>query len=217
MLMNAAMQGPQPLVGAPRTIVSGAGRWTLQLNGIPLFSNAAQDKLGIFRALFAGRLQVGLPIYLPFLDWKRGPVTRAACPTAHARSPFSDASVFSDATLFASGYSDCALGASALREATALTVDVANVPATPQPGDFFTIGERAYLITASSADGSVANRWHWTIAPGLREAASSSTNVEIRNPFCRMTLSVQDRKATILRDLGIVGRATLTFVEDNWT
>ena len=216
MLMNAAMQGPQPLVGAPQTVVSGAGRWSMQLSGIPIYSNQTHDRLGVWRAIFAGRLQVGLPIYLPFRDWKRGPVTRASL-TAHAGVPFSDTSVFSDSTLFASGYSDCALAASAAAQATAVVVDVANVPATPAAGDFFTIGERAYLITTATADGSVANRWHWTITPGLREAAASAADVEIRNPFCRMVLNAKDRSEPMLRDLGLVGRPTLTFFEDNWT
>lgn len=217
-LIMASMSGPQPLAGAPQAVMSGAGRWSIQLIGIPVYNQRAvdPDRFAIWRTIFTGRLQQGLAVYMPFWDWARGPVARANLLINGPTSTYSDTSTFSDGSVFGQSNNDCALAAAASDGATALSVDVANVRGTPIAGDFVSIAGRAYLIVGASPDGTVANRWNWQIMPTLRGDQAALTDIEIRNPVCQMVLNLKDRNNSLTREYGLLGRGTLTFVEDNW-
>lgn len=220
-LINATMDSPTPIIGAGQAVLSDAGVWQIMLIGIPVYSKAGGvDLLAVWRSLWTSRLQQALPVYMPFRDWARGPVARGGLAVDPALVPYSDTSVFSDTTEFASGYEDVKVVGAVVQYGTVLSVDVdptIGAGATPQGGDFVSIDERAYLIDAAFPDDTVANRWTWRIMPPLRVPVVSGAIVEIRDPICRMVVPVDDRKKIQLtRDLGALSRATLTFVEERW-
>ena len=223
-LVAPTLDAPAPLSGAPQTVMSGAGRWTMQMSYIPVFTDPAtgRDNLAIWRALFTGRLQLGLPVLLPARDWRRGPVQRGSLAVDPALVPFSDTATFSDTTEFSSDYEDVKLTNAASVGDTSIMVDVdaavAAAGGTPTGGDFISISQRLYLIVGAFPVDGVSNRFTWNVMPPLRFAADAGEIAEIRNPVCVMRLSTESRRAIAAqRDLGALARVSLTFVEDNWT
>lgn len=221
-IINPTLDGPQPLIGAPQSVMSDAGLWQLKMIDIPVYSMiGGPDLLAIWRAVFTGRLQQGKAIYMPFRDWARGPVARSGLPIAPPVAGFSDGSLFSDGSGFSTAYQDVTVHAAAEQFDTAITVNVesaiANLGGTPIAGDFFSIAGRAHLIVEAGKVEGEANRWTWTIMPPLREDVAAGDVVEIRDPVCKMVLLPEDRrKIALTRDTGILARGTLTFIESNW-
>lgn len=221
-LINATMESPSPIVGAGQSVLSNAGLWQIKLIEIPVFQvYGGNDLLALWRSLFTMRLQQGLPVYMPFWDWKRGPVARGGLPLKPPPTLFDDGSRFSDGTSFDTAFGDVSLAANASIGATSITVDVQDLierlGATPTAGDFISIEGRVYLIGGAWKDDTVARRWTWSILPQLRDDLVAGAWIEIRDPVCRMVLEPSDRKkAALTRDLGIIGRGTLSFIEDRW-
>lgn len=220
-LVNATMESPTPIVGAPQAILSDAGMWSFQYSGIPIYTRSGKDLLAIWRSVFTGRLQQGLPIYMPFRDWARGPVSRGNLAVDPVLVPYYGGTTFSDTTEFSSDYEDAKIAVAASQYATSISVDVdstiVSAGGTPQGGDFVSIDGRAHLITGAWPDASVTNRWTWAIMPPLRAAAAVGAIIEIRDPVCQMVLAGEDRrKLQLARDLGQVAHASVTFIEDRW-
>lgn len=221
-LINATMESPSPIVGAGQAVLSNAGLWQIKLIEIPVFQvYGGNDLLALWRSLFTMRLQQGLPVYMPFWDWKRGPVARGGLPLRLPSVSYDGGARFSDATGFETEFNDVAVTTAAVIGATSLTVDVTplieSLGAAPVAGDFVSIEGRVYLIGFAERDPDVARRWNWSFLPQLREDIAAGTRVEIRDPVCRMVLEPSDRKkAALTRDLGILGRGTLSFIEDRW-
>jgi hypothetical protein len=211
-LQNAVFSGPQPLIGAPQTVQAAFGAWQIEISGLWLYSRGGVDRIALFDAIHQGILAQGLPIYMPSWSFTRGPRARADLPLFPS-ALFSDAASFSDLADFAQDTGDVIVAAPAAAQATQITVDYLSI-ASPTAGDFVTLGDRLYLITAAWPVAPA--QWLWKITPPLRFAAAAGDAVNIALPFCRMVLSPKDRNFSRLLDSWRVSQVSLTFTEANW-
>jgi hypothetical protein len=202
------MVGPQPLAGRPQNVVSDMGAWHVTLTEITIWED--DDKIRLFRALLFGTLAKGLPIYLPFCDWKRNPYARTGV-------PFSDLSTFSDSSLFAGDVGLVVVAVVAAQRATSLIVLVDASTPVPEAGEFIGLGERTYFVEAGFPDDTIAGRWTLKLWPPLRAAAAIGARVETVDPVCKMQLDPRQVETMLTLENGIVGRPSLDFYESNWT
>jgi len=221
-LVKPLIEGPHPISGTAQVAISDAGFWQFQLQDIPVYDAtsggipvAAGNKLLLWRALYHGTLAMGRPVYMRLFDWSRSPRARAGLPLFGPVSSFSDGSILSDGTSFQQGAGDVVIAANAAYRASSIVVDVQSA-AVPVAGDFFSAGDRLHVIHAAIPDDSIAGRWTWSIAPGLRYAVTVGDVVEVADPICKMVISPRDRSKVETMEYGRVGRPTLTFFEANW-
>ena len=221
---NAVVDGPQPLVGAAQSAQGPAGTWQMTLSGVPIHdpvagaaagSPAGIDRVALWRSMFYGIVAIGNPIYMPMWDWRRGPRARAGLALPPTAS-FSDGATFSDGSLFGQSSDDAAI-ATAAAASTNVIVVTPSTAAVAAPGDFISLGSRAYMIVQALPDATTPTNWDYTIWPPLRFAAGVGDPVEIGNPICKMVLSPKDRSYLLNMNYNRLGQATLTFYEANWT
>jgi len=216
--MAPIIVGPQPLSGTPQTTQGDTGYLRLQLVNLALYDAqtlGAPNRRRAFRALWFTTLAQGLPIYMPFYEWWRGPRLRVGLPPFGSAVPLSDGATLSDTTDFAQSAGDAILTADAALRATTIVVTMTSA-AVPQADDPITIGDRAYIITGATPDPTIAGQWSFTIWPPLRAAASAGDAVEVAEPFCRMVLDPKDRQQAPVFQGGRVASITLTFNEANF-
>jgi hypothetical protein len=81
----------------------------------------------------------------------------------------------------------------------------------PQPGQYFSIGDRLYVIGTVAGLGT-AHHYRVTFAPGLRVDADAGSTMEFSNPRCLMRLA-QDNIGQMNLDMLRFADITLSFVE----
>jgi hypothetical protein len=81
----------------------------------------------------------------------------------------------------------------------------------PLPGQYFSIGDRLYVIGTVS-DLGTAHHYRVTFAPGLRADALAGSTMEFSNPRCLMRLA-QDNIGQMNLDMLRFADITLSFVE----
>lgn len=211
--VRPVLSGPQPISGRPQTVQSDAGALQLRLQGVRVHDLGR--RVALLEALLFGRLALGLPVYMPLWNWRRGPRARAGLALFGPSVPHSDGAPFSDGSSYAQGTGDCKVALAAPVRATRIFVDMASV-ASVEGGDWITLGERAHLVSGAWPVDSVAGRLELQITPGLRSAVAAGDDVEIADPFFRAVLSPAHMQATLSLDLAIVGVIDLDFYEANW-
>jgi hypothetical protein len=222
--VNGLLTGPQPFVGPAQTNVSPSGVLQWRLDNIPLYdpprvgvSNPSAPKAGkihLYRALYS-RLSKGAPIYMPVMDWRRGPRVRAGLPIFGPLTPFSDGATFSDSATFTQDAGDATIAAVAAAQSWAVTIDVVS-SIVPEGGDWIGLGDRAYLIEGAWPDDAIANRYRITLDRWLREPVAIGDAVEFADPFCRMVLAPKSRGQIVPLTLGVYAYASLEFIEAYW-
>ena len=98
----------------------------------------------------------------------------------------------------------------ALKGARTLDFEMIEHDLTPLPGQYFSIGDRLYLI--GTVTNLAAHHYRITFAPGLRAAAPIDTAMEFSNPRCLMRLA-QDNVGQMSLDLLRFADVQLSFVE----
>lgn len=198
------LAGPASVSGATQVVSSDAGIWKARLGGIVI---TRRDAVLTFRAianLLEGRLGT---ILIPFC--------RAYQPTLNIDGildpvPHSDDTFFSDGSGYVGATVEVSLASGIAARSVSASVNIAYGD-TLQPGQHFSIGERAYrLRTVVYTSDSTANI---TFRPPLREAALAGTRLEFDDPVVRMRLASDTEM-----DLELQGRRrsfpTVNFIED---
>lgn len=220
-LQRAVTDSPAPLAGAPQSVASTAGTWQFQLIDLPIFSDGGPaslmlgDRVSQWRSLYNGALGNGLPIYMRFFDYPRGPRARAGLSWFGPTSTHSDGSKFSDGSVYEQGTGDAVVAAAAAAGASVLSADILS-SVNAQPGDLFMVGDRMHQIVGIWPDEAVAARFTWNFVPILRAPLAVGDVIELADPLCRMVLKPQDRSQIIRKERGLIGRQTLTFIEAPW-
>jgi len=198
--------GGQSVTGAEQVVVSPGGRWQASL------SVALQREPAIlaYRALLAQLQGRAGTVLVPVSQAYRprdvngrmlSPVRVAGC---------SDAQLFDLTALAQSDPVHATLAASAAMGATQISVTLVDGEG-PQPGHYFGIGNRLYLIQTAwraTVEAPMQIRF-W---PRLRAAAAAGERVILDRPVCLMRLAADDSGASEF-DLGRFGGATFEFVE----
>lgn len=199
-VVRPVMTGPQPMSGRPQMVASNFGAWRLQLSGLRIFGGAVATA----RALFLGRLSQGLPVYMPFFDWRRGPRVAAGL-SAYPTTPGAS---------YVQTAGDAKIAAVAAAQSTAIRVQPLGA-AIPIAGQYLGIDERVYLIAAATNNGD--GTYAYSIVPPLRKPVAINDTVELADPCCRMVLDPGDMQTIVGLELDRVGALSLTFYEANWT
>lgn len=213
--LNApVLSGPQPLSGRPQTVMSDMGAWRIRLGGVRLTDRS----FGIhqFRALFFGRLALGLPVYMPFWDWRRGPQMRAGGFAPVLTTTHDDTAPHSDGGLYQQSGLAIGLAQAAALRATDIIIATADLAALIA-GDYISIEERGHMVVAVREDDLDPSLTHLTIVPPLREALAVGAQIEYADPVVRVVLDPADRTNGLALDLLMIGAHDLTFHEANWT
>ena len=214
-LTRPIITGPQPLSGAPQTVMSDMGRWRVTLSNILLHDSG--NRVRLFRAILFGILAQGGAVYVPFYDWQRGPRARVGFALLPSTVPFSDASFFSDAASFEPNLPDMVVAVAASARAMSIVVGSGRDP-FPVAGEFFGLGERAHMVTASFPDTPNAGQTTLQFQPPLRRAAAVGDLIETVDPRCRMQLDPKQVETLVMIGTrGLRGNVTLDFYESNWT
>ncbi|CAN2533108.1 hypothetical+protein [Methylocapsa aurea] len=218
-LANGMLTGPTPFVGAPQTNVSPSAVLQWRLENIPLYDPPRRaaprsGRVHAFRALYSS-LQKGGPVYMPVMDWRRGPRARAGLPIFGPLSAFSDGATFSDGSQFSQGTGDATIAVAAAAQSWRVAIDVAST-IVPEGGDWVTFGDRAYLIEGAWPSDTIAGRYELLLDRWLREAVAIGDVVEFADPFCRMVLQQKSRGQFFPLQLGVIAYASLDFIEAYW-
>ncbi|TDX63994.1 hypothetical protein EDE12_106139 [Methylosinus sp. sav-2] len=222
--VNGQLLGPLPFVGPPQSNVSPSGALSFRLDDIRLFDSPRGPTLAtaaprsgrvhLFRALYS-RLDKGGAVYMPVMDWSRGPRARAGLPLFGPLSTHSDGSTYSDGSSYSQGAGDATIALAAAAQSWRVTIDVAST-IVPEAGDWMSLGDRAYLLEGVWPSDTVAKRYEVALDRWLREAAAIGDVVEFADPFCRMVLQPKSRGQSFPLSLGRIGGASLEFIEAYW-
>lgn len=198
-----AYSGPDPLVGRPQVVVSPAAGWRITYHG----ALAHRGSVHAFRAMLARQRGFVHPVYVGPYDLLNGPVRRANA-TSPVTSTFSDGTIFSDGTYWATPIFDCILSASASEGDVEISV-TNSVYAPLKAGDYFELDGRLHLVESIDESGI------WSVWPPLRADYASATVLEITDPRMKAYLDINDSQALRLQH-GHWGSLSLTFVEAGW-
>lgn len=209
--------GPEPIDGAPQSVVADAGRFQIEYNRIGLFG----DSILTFRAIVADLTSPLKPVYVPLRDYPRTPRVRAGAISEHSQIHFSDGQLFSDGSGFAEGgLADFTLvGAVAARATTFTVVKKANAPTglALTAGNIIGLGDRAHIVTKVSASAdSVPSHFDVTVWPYLREAWPVGSSVETENPILKCTIDPKMAEVSETLDVDRIGSVDVHFSEMRW-
>lgn len=213
-LTRPALFGPQPLSGRPQSVLSDMGAWRVSFGGLWI-QDAYGDRVRRFRALLFGTLAKGLPVYLPFYDWRRNARVRTGLPAFPPGVVHDDYTRFTDGTTYGDVTQDVTVAAVAAARSSTLVVAVATT-AIPAMGEFIGVSDRVYMVTGAVASPTVAGQWTLAIAPPLRAAVAIGDLVEVADPVAPMKLDPRGVETLVSLDLSIIGRVSLDFYETNW-
>lgn len=82
----------------------------------------------------------------------------------------------------------------------------------PVPGEYFSIGDRLYVIGTVGDPGTAAHHYRITFSPGLRADTAAGSTMEFSNTRCLMRLA-QDNIGQMNLDMLRFADITLSFVE----
>lgn len=210
----ASRSGGRSIVGTEQVVQSGAGYWTAKFTVDVFRSSAAAsvrrgaDKEIAFRAMLAyceGRAN-------PFLI---GPSTLRTSPALVAHDPgpivvpHSDGTTFSDGSKYRTQLTSAKVVSNV---ASGLNVIAVNMLGghSPEPGQYFSVIDRLYLIKVASPQGS--NIWNLTVWPTVREPLVANTPAEFDDPVCRVRFASDDTAQLMMSSLKY-GSATADLVE----
>ena len=202
----ATESGGRSITAAEQIISSDAGYWQIVLDEIPL---ASPDQKRVWRAIsvkLEGRLNtIAVPIY----DQDIAPYpTIAAGPDSNI--PFSDASLFSDATGFGQDIITATINAAVALNAVSVPINVT------QGGDLeigmhFSVLNRLYRIKEiTSTIGTVTTVKVW---PNVREAMLSGAEANFDDPRCLCRLATDGEMQSGIDDYAGRTLARVNFVE----
>lgn len=199
-----SLAAPAAISGFGQVVSSDAGLWKVVFGAVDV---RARNTVLAFRAiatLLDGRLN---PVLVPFCRAWQPEVGTADQSDA---VPHSDDAFFSDGTGYVSGTIDAqasssgAIGAVSLPVVFGWAVDV-------EPGQHFSIGERAYRIrTVTWAAELTATI---TFRPPLRDFVNAGDRLEFDEPVCRMRLA-SDGEMDLMLERHRFGSPTVNFIED---
>lgn len=170
--------------GVPqRGFLGGGPYWKLTLGDIHLLTRA---QLKTARALEAALDQGAAPIDVGPCDCQFSPLPGGA----YVSVSHSDASAFSDDSLYEGGPMEATFGADAALRAAWVDIAMLTTGMTLEGGEHFSVdhpnmGRRMYRIFG--VDGTLAN-----IRPLLREAVSAGDAIDFNKPSCLMALASPD-------------------------
>lgn len=181
--------GGTSITGQTRYIKSPAERWRYRFR-VKLWSRNEHLTWRAVAALSDG--PVGL-MRVPFSDCRYSLYSSTGGPASAfitGSVPHSDDTPHgTDDTPYGQGGIDGFVAAGALAGATSLTVTL-SVPVAPQPGQFFSDGNRAYVIkTATLVSGST---YDLTFGPRLRSEISGGGFINFDRISCLMRLTSED-------------------------
>lgn len=184
-LYGASVGGGRSLTGTLQQVSPDSGFWMFNFKGIWIRTNAQVLEWRRIATVIQGRLgTINLPVY----DSKRAP-----WPGGVPGAPITCTVV-----------NPVAVGA------TSAVLNMA-VGADPEPGMFFSVGERLYNIaTATASSGDMFNI---TFLPNVRDAISGGATVEFAHPICRCRLT-EDRGMALPLSLQRFAKIDLSAEED---
>lgn len=184
-LAGATMSGGRSLTGKLQEVSADSGFWRITLGNIPIRTNAQVLAWRALEGLIEGRLKT---VLVPVYDSKRSPWPGGV----------------PGAAIVASADGAIALGA------TSGAVDM-TTGAAPQPGMFFSAGERLYRI--KTVGSPTATSYPITFLPPAREAIADNDALEFKRPVCRCRLASDDAMNVAL-DLQRFCTISIPFEED---
>lgn len=202
--------GPPSLTGRTQVASLDAGYWVAGYRGV---NAGGASRVRAYRALTAllegGAHQIRVPVFdVAQAPW---PLDSAGNPiTSVSQVAHSDDALFSDLTGYAQSSIDAYLTSAAALRATSVAVAFRNA-GTRGGGEYFSIGDRLYLVRAVLADDGAGNLT-LAIWPPLREAAASGAVLNFDRPVCRMRLA-SESSADLDLDWGRFGFPDMAFVE----
>lgn len=185
--------------GYTQVVSSGPPIWSATFGSIDLRTSNQRICWRALAALLEGRRNV---IIVPFC---RGDQPRAVGADTET-VPHDDDSPHNDDAPYSQKFNEVYLAASASAGAASLSLDIV-VAGTIQPGNYFSINDRLYIIRKTPTPTTIE------IWPPLRTAVSAGDWVEFDNPTCRMRLASDQEMAVDFQRLRF-GNATVSFIED---
>jgi hypothetical protein len=195
----------QSLSGAETVVPAMGARWLANVRFV-VKGRAAQLACAAFLAGMEGRLGTTLvPVRARWRAYDRNGKSIVQCLTA----PLAGAGTFEHWGFAAAPTATCTVLVGAALRATRLIFALGNTTGL-QPGQMFSIGERAYRVQLTWQDE--AGRQVVQFQPPLREAAAAGTVMVLDAVQCRMRLQSESEEA--LSALGRdIQQIDLTFME----
>lgn len=199
--------GPVSMSGLSQFTSIDTGYWIATLQGVQLFQG---ERVLAFRALRAALEGGGHHVRVPVIDQGQAPWPDGTV-VVQDPLPFDDLAYFDDdagfhqATIVVEVAEDAAAGA------TSLVLSLISVAAL-KGGEYFSIGDRLYVIKMSGVVQTATDEYTVAIWPRLREAVVAGASVEFDNPVCRMRLASEREMDAMLTGMWH-GRPTVAFVE----
>ena len=180
MVVQNVISGGTALDGGETVIATdGGGRWRAEYSNAPL---NRRDKVMAWRAARAIMEGGAVPIIFPFCDARHQPLVRKL-----GGVPHSDGTPFDDTTLYEGGGGNSVALSDAPLRATSMFIDTTVLERELVGGERFSIDHptwRHRLYEVKKVDGSRIE-----FRPPLREAVTSGTEIEFRDPKCVMRLT----------------------------
>lgn len=202
---------PEPIGGAPQSVVADAGRWEISYGRIVLLG----ARILAFRAIVFDICAPLRPVYVPMFDGIRTPRRRANIAQPPG-VPFSDAAPFSDASLFLDQPVDFVVAAAAPPRSVSLSVASQGLSAAKiVAGQYIGLGERAHVVTKAFPTGD-GEMFILSIWPPLRAAAAAGDPVWTENPVVKCIVDPSLAEVADDLDMGRIGYVDVTFAEARW-
>ena len=203
--------GGPTVTGAEQVVASSSGRWGATLSfevghGVGMIDAAARDADSVLAwravlALLEGRTNILLI----------GPYDKYNAPAAIAgtayggRTLHSDDMTFNDASQYQQGETPARVAAAYAVGATSVTVDML-AGHSPEPGQYFSILDRLFLIKSAVLSTTVADRWALGVWPPARVAITAAQvaahlHAEFDEPRCKMRMAQDSTGQLALRQL----------------
>jgi len=175
-LAGTSVSGGRTLSGVERIKQGDAGYWRMSLP-IIILNHDNILALRAIDAILGGRAGA---IIVPVYDGSRSPGALPNYLLPNSSVPHSDGFTFSDGSTYRGSIYSASVKSSAAARATTIVATIAQTPVVPpQPGMYFSIGDRLHRIKSVSMSGADATM---TFAPPLRYAVSAGKHIEFDDP-----------------------------------
>jgi hypothetical protein len=204
-----SLSGGQSLSGFEQVTSQLSDRWTASFS----FNINSDARVLAFRAFVMAMRGRFNTVLLPVFDLARAPwaldaAGRAITPSA-ARSPRLDGTVYADASTLRAGLISAQMDSFAPLNATAITIDML-VGSAPQPGHFFSNGNRLHTVLDVSGTGPYTiDIWPW-----IRADTIVGTPLNFAAPVCEMRFASDTEGASALTSLEYMRFGTITLKFD---
>ena len=215
----SSTSGGRSITGLEQVVVSSAGFWGGQITfpvwrrGRGADRSTMQLAARSVLALAQGRVNAFL---LPVCDRGNTPAYIEGEPKLPPET-FDDGSMFDDGSGIVPREVPAHVGGDYEPGATRVIVNMLAGHA-PQPGQYFSVGNRLFLIQHSELYGGslmapfVPAYWELKVWPPVREAITDGDNVDFDRPHCLVRFATDDTAALIIQHRSI-SEVTLGFVE----